>query len=293
MHGCLSQAKALLEIKAQAVDSVSLLNSILQALQSSTHLMQLTAPCAPVRNEATLLAAAALALPDAAETPTIVAYAQQVRQICWQSILRSSAENSEPFSRQQDSTLYSGVQGSGERQPPKANGPSLEGQVKGGDRQPAGAQGPDVDGHNDSAPLHSGHHAQTPIEPALIPAQSAGVQQHDKPSQRSGLQSVLSDAADPMMSLWLKNVTHLFFGHDLQRHLVGRMSSDNQGTQCSLREDEVQIALKSGNYDVRAACLKALVRRNAAGMSLLLLLHICCYMGLAWPHFSICIIHGL
>ncbi len=255
--------------------------------------MQLTAPCAPIRNEATLLAAAALALPDAAETPTIVAYAQQVRQICWQSILRSSAENSEPFSRQQDSTLYSGVQGSGERQPPKANGPSLEGQVKGGDRQPAGAQGPDVDGHNDSAPLHSGHHAQTPIEPALIPAQSAGVQQHDKPSQRSGLQSVLSDAADPMMSLWLKNVTLLFFGHDLQRHLVGRMSSDNQGTQCSLREDEVQIALKSGNYDVRAACLKALVRRNAAGMSLLLLLHICCYMGLAWPHFSICIIHGL
>jgi len=280
VHGCLSQAKALLDINAQAVNSISLLNSILQALHSSTSLMQLSAPCAPIRNEATLLAAAAVALPDALETPTMVAYAQQIRQICWHSILHSSAENPEPFGRLEDNTLHSGVQGSGERQPPKANGPSLEGQVKGGDRQPAGAQGPNVDGHNDSAPLHSGHHAQTPIEPALIPAQSAGIQQPDKPSlQHSGLQSVHSDAADPMMSLWLKNVTLLFFAHDLQRHLAGGISSNNQGTQCSLREDEVQIALKSGNYDVRAACLKALVRRNAAGMFLSLLLYKCYDIG--------------
>ncbi len=238
--------------------------------------MQLSAPCAPTRDEAALLAAAALALPDAPETPTMVAYAQQVRKICWQSILRSSVENSEPFSRLQDSNLHSGVQGSGERQPAKANGPSLEGQVKGGDRQPARAQGPNLDGHDGSVPLHSGHHAQTPIEPASTPAQSAGVQQPDKPSQLSGSQSVLSDAADPMMSLWLKNVTLLYFGQDLQQHLVGVMSSQSHSIVCSLREDEVQVALESGNYDVRAACLKALVRRNAAGMSLLLLLYICC-----------------
>ncbi len=255
--------------------------------------MQLSAPCAPIRNEATLLAAAALALPDAPETPNMMAYAQQVRKICWQSILHSSAENIEPFSRLEGSTLRSVVQGSGKRQPPKANGSSLEGQVTGGDSQPARAEGPSLDGHHGSAPLSSSHRAQNPIEPASTPAQSAGLQQPDKPSQRSGLQSVLNDAADPMTSLWLKNVTLLLFGHDLQRHLVGGMSSDNQGTQCSLRETEVQIALKSSNYDVRAACLKALVRRNAAGMSLLLLLYICCCMGLLWPHCSRCIMHDL
>ena len=253
--------------------------------------MQLSAPCAPIRNEATLLAAAALALPDALETPTMVAYAQQIRQLCWQSILHNSAENPEPYSRLEDSTLHSRGQGSSERQPSKANGPRLEGQVKGGDKQPARAQGPSLDGHNGSVSLHSGHHAQTPIEHASTPAQSAGVQQPNKPSQHSGLQSVHSDAADPMMSLWLKNMTLLFFGHDLQRHLVVGMSSDNQGTQCSLSEDEVQIALKSDNYDVRAACLKALVRRNAAGMSLLLLLYIHCCMSLLRPHCSMCIMH--
>jgi len=289
VHGCLSQAKALLETNAQAVDSISLLNSILQALQSSTRLMQLTAPCAPIRNEATLLAAAALALPAAPEAPTMVAYAHQVRKICWQSILHSSAEEMEPFSRVQELILHSGVPGSGERQPSKANGPSLEGQVKGGDRQPARAPDPSLDGHNDASPLSSSHHAQTPIEPASTPAQSAGVQQPNKPSQHGGLQSVHSDAADPMTSLWLKNVTLLFFGHDLQQRLVGGISSNNQGTHCSLREDEVQIALESGNYDVRAACLKALVRRNAAGMFLSLLLYMCYYMGVLWPHCSMCI----
>ncbi|DBA77762.1 TPA: hypothetical protein ACH3X2_008451 [Trebouxia sp. C0005] len=268
VHGCLSQAKVLLEINAQAVDSASLLNSVVQALQSSTHLMQLTAPCAPIRNEATLLAAAALALPGAPEMPSMVAYAQQIRKNCWQSILYSSAEISEPFSRLQDSTLPSGFQDSGERQPSEANDPSLEGQVKVGDRQPAKVQGPNLDAHNDSVPLSSSHHAQTPMEHASILAQSAGVQQPNKPSQYSCSQSVHSDAADPLMSLWLKNVTLLFFGHDLQKHLLGGMSSNNEGTQCSLSEDEVQVALKSGNYDVRAACLKALVRRNAAGEAL-------------------------
>ncbi|KAL0046958.1 hypothetical protein WJX82_002976, partial [Trebouxia sp. C0006] len=218
VHGCLSQAKALLDINAQAVNSISLLNSILQALHSSTRLMQLSAPCAPIRNEATLLAAAAVALPDALETPTMVAYAQQIRQICWHSIFHSSAENPEPFGRLEDNTLHRGVQGSGERQSSKAYGSSLEGQVKGGDRQPARAQGPSLDGHNGSVSLRSGHHAQTPIEHASTPAQSAGVQQPDKPSlQHSGLQSMV---------------------------------------------------LKSGNYDVRAACLKALVRRTADGEAL-------------------------
>ncbi|DBB01023.1 TPA: hypothetical protein ACH3X1_000923 [Trebouxia sp. C0004] len=268
VHGCLSQAKVLLEINAQAVGSIPLLNSVLQALQSSTHLMQLTAPCAAIRNEATLLAAAALALPGAPETPTMVAYAQQVRQICWQSILRSSAKETEPFSRLQESKLHSGFQGSGERQPSEANGPSLEGQVKGGDRQPARAQGPNLDGHNDGVPLDGGHPAQTLVEHDSTPAQSAGVQQPNKPSHHSGLESVSSDAADPMMSLWLKNVTLLFFGHDLQQHLMGVRSSNSQGTACSLREVQVQVALESGNYDVRAACLKALVRRNAAGEAL-------------------------
>lgn len=266
---------------------MSLLNCILQALQSSTRLMHLTAPCAPICNEATLLAAAALALPDAPETPTMMAYAQQVRKVCWQSILHSFAESSAPFSRLQDSNLHSGVQGSGEQQPSKANGPSLDGQVRGGDRQPARAPGPKVDGHVGSVPLDGGHHAQTPMEHALNPAQSAGVQQPNKPSQHSGLQSVLSDAADPMMSLWLKNVTLLFFGHDLQQHLVGGISSHTQGTACSLREDEVQIALESGTYDVRAACLKALVRRNAAGTFLSLLLQkacMCYYMDITWSH---------
>ena len=228
--------------------------------------MQLSAPCAPIRNEATLLAAAAVALPDALETPIMVAYAQQIRQICWHSILHSSAENPEPFGRLDDNTLHSGVQGSGERQSSKAYGSSLE-------------------GHNGSVSLRSGHHAQTPTEHASTPAQSAGVQQPDKPSlQHSGLQSVHSDAADPMMSLWLKNVTLLFFGHDLRQHLVGRMSSNNQGTHCSLREDKVQMVLKSGNYDVRAACLKALVRRTADGTFLSLLLYLCYYMGALWSH---------
>ncbi|KAL0033537.1 hypothetical protein WJX79_002523 [Trebouxia sp. C0005] len=194
--------------------------------------------------------------------------AKQIRKNCWQSILYSSAEISEPFSRLQDSTLPSGFQDSGERQPSEANDPSLEGQVKVGDRQPAKVQGPNLDAHNDSVPLSSSHHAQTPMEHASILAQSAGVQQPNKPSQYSCSQSVHSDAADPLMSLWLKNVTLLFFGHDLQKHLLGGMSSNNEGTQCSLSEDEVQVALKSGNYDVRAACLKALVRRNAAGEAL-------------------------
>lgn len=87
-----------------------------------------------------------------------------------------------------------------------------------------------------------------------------------------------------MMSLWLKSVTLLFFDRDLEQHLVGGTCSNNQGTHGGLREDEVQTALASGNYDVRAACLKAMVRRNAAGTFLSLLLYMCYYTAVLWSH---------
>ena len=228
VHGCLSQAKVLLEINAQASNPGPLLTATLPALQSAAHLMHPGHPCAPIRNEATLLAAAVLALPAPPLTPAVATFAQQIRKHCWLAILQSCAGGQEGFTGAHTDDLASAVQG--------------------------------------SAAASHGHHAWTQAKQADSHKRAARLQQRDDHTQANGMQFVPSDSADPMTSLWLKHVTLVFFGQDIQHALDSSLSSGDQDSMSSLKVEEVQLALQSCSYDVRAACLKALIKRSAAGM---------------------------
>ena len=239
IHGCLLQAKILLDINAQAVDAAALLDLVLPGLQSTTHLMHWGYPCAPIRNEATLLAAAVLALPGLPHTAAVKAFAHKISELCWQAILRSCAQSA------QSSVDLAPTDLRHDHQPEKA----LQDNV----------------GH---LPRAEGHlpHAERPLPHAERHLRHAG-------------RHVQCDDADPMTSLWLKNAALLFFGQGLQQ-AKGDSLSDGQHTACVLlKEEEVQIAMQSMSYDVRAACLKSLIKTNAAGMS-------CCCL---WQKPQMCI----
>lgn len=227
VHGCLSQAKVLLEINAQAVNPGPLLTATLPALQSAAPLMHPAHPCAPVRNEATLLAAAVLALRVSPLTPAVAAFAQQIRKHCWLAILQSCAGGQEGSDRAHTDDLAS-VQG--------------------------------------SAATSQQHHAWTQAKQVDSHKQAARQQQHDDHTQEDRMQSAPSDSADPLTSLWLKHVTLVFFGTDIQHALDSSLSAGDQDSMSGLKEEEVRLALQSCSYDVRAACLKALIKRSAAGM---------------------------
>ena len=178
-HGCLLQATALLELNGHTVHSSSLFRAVLPALQACLHLMSPKSPCAPLRNQITLLAAAALGLPNLAATPSVKAFADEVATLCWHAISTDSSKHSSSTSSSSSDTQ---------------------------------------------------------------------------------LNTRTCDDADPMHSLWLKHVALLFFGSKL-----AQARAENSSGGDNLRAGQVQAALGSNNYDVRAACLKALVRRGCAG----------------------------
>ena len=64
VHGSIVQARTLLEVNAPAVASAELLQPLLPLLQQAITFMHPGQKCAAIRNEATVLAAAVLALPD-------------------------------------------------------------------------------------------------------------------------------------------------------------------------------------------------------------------------------------
>ena len=230
VHGCLSQAKVLLEINAQVVNPSPLLTATLPALQSAARLMHPAHPCAPIRNEATLLAAAVLALPGPPLTPAVAAFAQQILGYCWLAILQSCAGGQKGFTA--------------------GHADDLDGAVQGG-----------------VAASH-GHPAWTQAKQVDFHKRAARQQQHNDHTPEDRMQSAPNDSADPMTSLWLKHVTLVFFRQDIQRAVASSLSSGDQGTMSGLKVEEVRLALQSCSYDVRAACLKAMIKRSAAGRPL-------------------------
>ncbi len=260
MHGCLLQARTLLEINAQAVDSAPLLKSILPALQSTTSLMHPSYPCAPIRNEATLLAAAVLALTGAPQTTAMRRFVQRALDLCWLAILHSCPDRNVCSKSSQDveQAISSSGKGSGENS----------------SRQAADAAGSNraEDAHNSTVTSlqRSGaqdHETAQQDQSSAAAANLPQHAQHDEAAEEAGYNRsrVLYDESDPMTSLWLKNATLLLFGHSIQQAL-GHAKCEHQGKVWSLKEEEVRMALQSGSYDVRAAVLKALIKRSAAGM---------------------------
>ena len=71
------------------------------------------------------------------------------------------------------------------------------------------------------------------------------------------------DDADPVRSLWLKHAALLYFGPRGAHGPHPRAESDM--AQGSLLLSHVSTAMGSTSYDVRAACLEALVRRTLQG----------------------------
>ena len=88
MHGCLLQATLLLDINAQTLDTVALVQT-LPALWSVTPLMHPSNPCAPLRYGTTLLAAAVIELPELPHTASLAGWLSRIRQLCWLAVATS------------------------------------------------------------------------------------------------------------------------------------------------------------------------------------------------------------
>lgn len=114
VHGCLLQAKLLLEINAQTVDTAPLLHALLPLLQSTPQLMHPAHPCAPIRNEATLLAAAVVALPHLPQTAPMASLLLHIRQSSWLAVAQSCRDQ-DPNKQQQPVASASRESGDGVR----------------------------------------------------------------------------------------------------------------------------------------------------------------------------------
>lgn len=112
VHGCLLQAKLLLEINAQTVDTAPLLHALLPLLQSTPQLMHPAHSCAPIRNEATLLAAAVVALPHLPQTAAMANVLLHIRQSCWLAVAQS-CRGQDPNKQQQPVASGSRKSGNG------------------------------------------------------------------------------------------------------------------------------------------------------------------------------------
>ena len=95
VHGCLLQAKQLLEINAQSVGTSDLLQAVLPPLQLLIRLMHPDDPCAPVCNEAILVLTAVMALPTLPRTAEMAALLHQVHHMCHMCISQSSNRTAE------------------------------------------------------------------------------------------------------------------------------------------------------------------------------------------------------
>ena len=257
VHGCLLQAKLLMEINAQTLDTAPLLDSLLPLLQSTLPLMHPTQPCAPIRNEVTLLAAAVVALPGLPQTTAMACLLRHLRQLCQLAVAHSCGDHSQDrkqwrhvrTDRGNDDCMGKGHSSVNENRQDHQQAPdehvgrgSYDSTGEGHSRRDSG----------DRPPLQGGN-----TDPA-DPLQCGGA------NSRAPLQC---DDTNPMASLWLKNATLLLFGHDLQLAFRRAVPDEEYWEAYGLREEEAQTALQSRSYDVRAACLKACIQRLASGMS--------------------------
>ena len=287
VHGCLLQAKLLLEVNAQTVDTVPLLNNLLPLLRSAIPLMHPDSPCAPIRNETTLLAAAVVALPVLPETTAMACLLRYIRQLCWLAVTQSCQDDSRDWKQWSDvhagrtardsvgqgsSSADENSQDHVKQVPDVAASRGVCHSMGQGRSSVAGhsqddEQMSDENAHregNDSMAegLSSRDSGDAPRQGGnpgpVAPLQCGGA------NPRAPLQC---DDTDPMASLWLKNATLLLFGHDLQLAFRRAVPDEDVREACGLREEEVQTALRSRSYDVRAACLKACIQRVASGMS--------------------------
>lgn len=266
-HGCLLQARTLLELNGHTVSTHKLFRAIAPALHECLPLMHPNSPCAPIRNEATLLAAAAVGLPDLAMTEHVRTYADEALSLCWFAVAPSSSVSS--------GNTRANISNVDTKGNPHTDQHS---------RQHAGG----VHCNESSAPYSSSssgrHHHASAAAPAgsdisrLIPsslqsssAAAARVNARSSKQETPGTgseacksraQVIGCDHADPVTSLWLKNATLLYFGSSTAKARSPAGKSDKSEGLLA----DVKAALASSNYDVRAACLKALVVRAVQGM---------------------------
>ena len=271
MHGCLLQAKLLLETNTQTVDTVTLLDTLLPLLQSTLPLMHPDQPCGPIRNEVTLLAAAVVALPSLPQTPAMACLLRSVRQLCWLAVAHSCQGHSHqghsvrPDARAEDVNAED-VSGEDEHAEGDATDSMVLGRSSGNGPSQSCKQQPDVKarggaGDSMSQGHSSGVAAGTPVQcdtpDPLEPLQCGGA---------DPMTPLQCDDTDPMVSLWLKNATLLLFGRNLHLALSCAGPGEEGREACGLREEEVQTALQSRSYDVRAAVLKACTQRVTSGI---------------------------
>lgn len=294
------QAKLLLEINAQTVDTVLLLDTLLPLLQSTIPLMHPDQPCAPIRNETTLLAAAVVALPLLPQTTAMMSLLRHFRQLCWQAVEQSCWDQglnwkqwhdvhagSEVHDRMDEAgssfddnsqghkhvtDVNAGTEGNGSMGEGRSRKDAGDYPLQGGNTDP-------VDpllcgGANPRAPWQGDDtDPMNPLQPGganpMTHLQSGGANPTHPPGRggRKLTPPLQCDDTDPMASLWLKNATLMLFGRDLQLALRRALPDEDDREACGLREEEVQTALRSRSYDVRAACLKACIHQVASGIS--------------------------
>ena len=280
VHGCLLQAKLLLEINAQAIDTVPLQNTLLPLLQSTIPLMHPGQPCAPIRNETTLLAAAVVALPVLPETTAMACLLRCIRQLCWLAVAQSCQDHSQDWKHWRDvhagrntnDSMGQGRSNADENSQDHEQVPHVtasrvvsHSMSQGRSNAPA----PRGDGHRQDGEQMSDENAGREGNDNMGEGRSRRGS-GDDPLQYGGANPrtpLQCDDTEPMASLWLKNATLLLFGHDLQLAFRRAVPDEEDWEACGLREEEVQTALRSRSYDVRAACLKACIQRAASGMS--------------------------
>lgn len=198
------------------VNTAALVQTLFPVLWSVTPLMHPSSPCAPLRHETILLAAAVTELPELPQAQSLAKCLHCIRQLCWLAIATSCDSYGEH----------------GKQLPDNSNSNS----------------------HLKGSSSSSSSGGRVTREASISIGISTGA-------------SLQCDDADPMTSLWLKHAALLFFGHQLQKAIEQATPNEEEQQSCGLREEEVQTALQSRNYDVRAACLKACIRRCTLGKS--------------------------
>ena len=287
VHGCLLQAKLLLEINAQTGDTVPLLDTLLPLLQSTAPLMHPGQPCAPLRNEATLLAAAVVALPVLPRTTAMACLLRHIRQLCWQAVTHSCRDHSQDWRQWRDvhagmersDSMDQGCNSGGENSQDCKRVPGVNAWRGVSHSMSKGCSNVDGRGQDDKqmSDVNAGREGNDSVGGGRSRRNSGdGLVALGKnrdpvdPLQCGGADPkapLQCDDTDPMASLWLKNATLLLFGHDLQLAVRRAVPDEEDWEACGLREEEVQTALRSRSYDVRAACLKACIQRVASGTS--------------------------
>lgn len=228
--------------------------------------MHPNSPCAPIRNEATLLATATLELPDLAMTEAVRAYAEGTASLCWLAMSTCKSSSSEDSTR--DTSTGTSSIGSVRDDVRDTQ------YIAGAQCNESSAQGESDDICNRNSVLSSsaegpekglsGLHTNGEMGVTAMAGSRSSGQQLARSSftaqkcNSKAQQFNSCDDADPGRSLWLKKAALLYFGSSVA------MARDARDRGEMLTADVSEV-LGCGNYDVRAACLKALVRRVVQG----------------------------